>query len=198
MEYVKVPKEFIDALEKSAEPSRKIIANLIKAILWASENPEEAVKIARGLKKLKATGRKTFLDLLPYASDPRAAFQIAFNKQARISGERSRLSKFLSAIRRHGFKFFALPNGVKCSATRQNDKYFFSFEVGGEVVTLVADAEMISEVLKNLEAGHICQSDFESAIYKGREYDIRTEVAAALTNAVRAGVEPGVAAVLED
>ena len=187
-----VPDAFIHALKKigrEMEPEK-----VIDALIWASENPEKAEKVAEGCKALNYVGKREFETCLLIGNEPDYALEQAKKHQAEEHEKLSLLRKVTAHAKKGGYEF-TLPNGVKCIVKKKDKNYVFTFSVGEEKISLIMSGYDLSWRLPWIVRGNIEDYWVKGAIYRGKkypEYDPRIGV---LLEAIRENVSPHVCAV---
>ena len=198
MKFGEVPDEFIDVLmEMEGEVKPEYI---IKALKWASDDPEAASFLADKYSRLGRLAREEFEFLIRHGYEPWQALRLAKKRQAEISEERSILTRALNAIKKGGAFRFKMPNGVECIMTEGGGccEYRFTFLVdGSEIVIERAEKRNIGRFLADLMKGILLPSYSDNIIYNGRTYNLWSPLSNILVKAIMENARPEVLAAIE-
>jgi len=198
MKFGEVPDEFISTfmeIEREVKPEY-----VIKALKWASSNPEAARSLAERHRRLGHLAKKEFEVLIWCGWNPEDALNRAEERQAEVSEKRSALARALAKAKSGGF-YFKMPNGVECVMRYRDDeytyKYEFTFQVCGSTIIVKKSKYNISEFLTNLMKGSLLLSLSDKIIYNGEVCEKGTVLGNVLIKAIMENVKPEVLAAIE-
>lgn len=191
-----VPEKFVNILEELG--ANVWSSRIIRALKWATENPEMAREVVERYSRLRFIGRKRFKECICHGCDPDKAIELAEQRQMEASRERSLLSKVLAASRKGGYAL-KMPNGVWCTIKCRNGDYELTFNPGGAEVTILRSGSRdMNWTLKCLvEDGHVAPHGIGAVIYKGKAYPPRSRQATMIIRAIEENVAPEVVAALD-
>lgn len=180
---VECPDEFITMLysfNKRVKPWR--VVSLIK---WASREPEEAKKICEFYEKVGKLG-KSYLErlLLVQHLDPGLLLKIAVEGYERKRKERALLRRLISKAKRGGFHF-NLPNGVRCTVTKEGANYRFRFTLscGAEITALYRSKDLLYTLMALMD-GMLGLGSIVELEYKGKKWSPQSRAAPLLLKAI--------------
>jgi hypothetical protein len=191
-----VPDEFVKILEEigmEVQPKQ-----IIRVLEWASNNHEEAKRIAEECEGFNASGRREFALSIQLNYDPAYAMECARKRNSEVRKRRSLVSKMISSIKKSGAFEFTLSNGVTCRVQKSSDDgcYWFHYNVQGETISVRHLPGHISRTLEFIiEDLEVLTSAME-AVYRGVRYNGFSNGFFTLLNAVRDNLKPEVEALL--
>lgn len=195
---LEVPDEFWEMLV-SSDNIDVVIGKVIKLLLWATENPTAASKIAEGWRHLGKRGKWYLLRDLFFTEydDPCPLLIKAEGLEREEQRKEEYVRKFVAAINGGGYRF-RLPSGAECLVKRRKDgSYDFVLTPGGErVVLCYSDLIQNSavEIAKKMEGGEIERPT--AIIYNNERYLPEEEAGQKILTAIKKNVSPGTFAIL--
>jgi hypothetical protein len=189
-EFVEILKE----IEMEFAPERTI-----RALEWASNNYEEAKRMAEEYKGFNVSGKREFALYIRFGYDPAYAMDCARERNSEVRERRSLASRMIASIKKTGAFEFTLPNGVTCRVQRDSNDggYWFNYSVRGETISVryrpTDIGRTLAFIIKDLE---LHPSAME-AVYHGERYDEFSKGFSILLNAVKNNMKPEVEALLE-
>jgi len=189
-----VPDGLLRALEDIEKPVYP--KNILRVLIWASKNPEEARSFAERLQRLNHLGRKEFERCIWCGNSLAQAVENAERTHEKTHRQRSLLSKFLAAVRKGRYEC-EMPNGVRCFAIRRNG-FWFTFTPGGAEITLVVKGRcgLLAPFLEHLSEGRVASRLASEIIYNGQAYHPNSDKGEILLRAIIENMPPEVAAVV--
>jgi hypothetical protein len=189
-----VPDEFVALFMKlDREISPHYIMNALK---WASDNPDEAIRVAESWKKLGGNGKREFQTCLSVGYDPPLALKNAEEYEARQHGNFSLLGKAIANAKKGGYRF-TLPNGVECIVKVKDGDYWFTFNPAGENVSLVYRGHNLLMIIQSVKKGNISSYGLQMVVYQGKGYSPHMSTTTTILKAIEENVSPKVLAVVD-
>lgn len=184
-----VPDEFIEVVKSVLRGIAP--ATVLEWLKWASENPDEAKRIAEVYWKLSRVGRSEFETCFMIGNSPVDAAENALEVDREYRADRSLLSKVIAGVRRGGYHI-NMPNGAKCTIMREEKKYLFRFEAAGETIDVLYHRNFLKEAAKSLLLkGKVYDRGIYEVRYRGKRYHYEDHV---FIRAIEENVKPEVLA----
>jgi hypothetical protein len=189
-----VPDEFVALFMKL---DREISPHYIMdALKWASDNPDEAIRVVESWKKLRENGKREFQLFLLCGYDPPQTLKYAEEYEARQHENFSLLGKAVANAKKDGYRV-TLPNGVECIVKAKDGDYWFMFNPAGEEVSLVYHGHNLLMTIQSVKKGNIGSYGLQMVVYQGKGYSPRTSTANTILKAIEENVSPKVLAVVD-
>ena len=169
---------------------------VLEALKWASEKPQEALKVVEGWKKLKARGRNDLQWRLSIGCvNPAEALDYAAKNEAKNREQQSALMKVVSQAKKEGYEF-TMPNNVHCKIQLKEGEYRFIFTVAGEEITLFYSSMKYELVEQATKYSNVSTRNLYTIVYNGKIYDTSSQAGKALIQAIEQNINPKIVAVI--
>jgi len=189
-----IPDFFIEFLKGCYEKTTS--HRMIELLKWASEHTSELEDLLSGFNKLNTTAKRVFIsDVFRWDRSPDVALQCAKEFQVQNHAERSLLSKAVHGATHGGFKM-QMPNGVKCTITKENRCYQLTFVVHGVTIVFSYYRRYLTELLSELKRGNTVTPYLKRITMNGQKYEPRTPACDAILRAIAENTNPYVSAVI--
>jgi hypothetical protein len=189
-----VPDDFADLVMKlEREVSPHCIMDALK---WASENPDEAIRVAESWRRLRGNSKREFQLFLSCGYVPPLALKNAEEYEVRQHKKFSLLGKAIANAKKGGYRL-TLPNGVECIVKVKDGDYWFNFNVAGETISLVYWPNGLLNAVESVKNGYPSKYKLSMILYQGKSYRVSLATAEILLKAIEENVSPKVLAVVD-
>ncbi|MEM4143964.1 MAG: hypothetical protein QW445_07505 [Candidatus Bathyarchaeia archaeon] len=183
------PDEFIDLLKNL---NKKVFAEQVIGWLeWASNNPAKAIKVAKKYWRLGKNGQQTFQEYLRFAHPPDYVMNLTLIHEKKLRSKRKKLSRIIHAAKKKGYKF-TLKNGVPCILKKNDNNYWFEFNVAGETIFLLYAGFYLFHIIEQMKKDKIPSFSLQTVIYKEHACKPATKEAEILIKAIERNIKPEV------